>query len=130
MNLTGTTVTADPSKGVIELYRDPDQMMYFVWRNRTTSSVSPNDELVVVSGDYTWKRVHQCNTGRVYLLSFYGEKRFFWMQEPDANKDADFCANLKRELGDTSVENAAPAADLQTPQPMEVGGADTASLYD
>ncbi len=70
------------------------------------------------------------------------------MQEPDANKDAEcersylafgsifvtlffsFCANLKRELGDTSVENAAPAADLQTPQPMEVGGADTASLYD
>ena len=62
------------------------------------------------------------------------------MQEPDANKDAEcersylafgsifvtrffsFCANLKRELGDTSVENAAPAADLQTPQPMEVGG--------
>jgi hypothetical protein len=35
-------------------------MMYFVWRNRTTNSISPNDELVVVSGDYTWKRVHQC----------------------------------------------------------------------
>lgn len=53
-------MTADPAKGVIELYRDPDQMMYFVWRNRTTNSISPNDELVVVSGDYTWKRVHQC----------------------------------------------------------------------
>lgn len=29
------------------------------------------------------------STGRVYLLSFYGEKRFFWMQEPNADKDAE-----------------------------------------
>ena len=110
MNMSCTTVTADPAKGSIELYRDADQMMYFVWRNRTTNAVSPNDELVVVPGDYTWKRVHQCksvfyfapllstsfaytrcSTGRVFLLSFYGDKRFFWMQEPNANKDAE-CA--------------------------------------
>ncbi len=31
------------------------------------------------------------STGRVFLLSFYDEKRFFWMQEPNANKDAE-CA--------------------------------------
>ncbi len=33
------------------------------------------------------------STGRVYLLSFYGEKRFFWMQEPNPDKDAE-CACL------------------------------------
>jgi len=89
-------------------------MLYFVWRNRTTNSVSPSDELSVFPGDYTWKRVHQCklvflplpcaaylaclvhmrrSTGRVFLLSFYGEKRFFWMQEPDAAKDAEYERN-------------------------------------
>jgi hypothetical protein len=73
------------------------------------------------------------------------------MQEPNAAKDAEcacsslafcigilthisrFCANLKRELGDTTVEATAPAADVLTPQPMEIGGnasGDNASLYD
>ena len=113
MNMSGTTVTADPTKGSIELYRDADQMMCFVWRNRATNAVSPNDEFVVVQGDYTWKRVHQCksalsfpalpciscaytrcSTGRVFLLSFYGEKRFFWMQEPNADKDAEYACSL------------------------------------
>jgi hypothetical protein len=62
MNISGTTVTADPTKGLIELYRDHDQLMYFVWRNRSNNAVSPNDELVVVPGEYTWKRVHQCKS--------------------------------------------------------------------
>ncbi len=35
------------------------------------------------------------STGRVYLLSFYGEKRFFWMQEPKPDKDAE-CACFAR----------------------------------
>ena len=71
------------------------------------------------------------------------------MQEPSASKDAE-CAlspplsrhtcviiyrlsvNLKREIGDTSVDVAAAAAEAQAPQPMEVGGSagDNASLYD
>lgn len=130
--MSGTTVTADPTKGSIELYRDADQMMYFVWRNRSTNALSPNDEYVVVPGDYTWKRVHQCNTGRVYLLSFYGEKRFFWMQEPNADKDAEICANLRREIGDSSVEVVAPAAEAQAPESNVAGSSsgDNASLYD
>ncbi len=68
MHLSGTTVTADPTKGFIELYRDADQMMSFVWRNRVTNAVSPNDELVIVSGDYTWKRVHQCKSVAIPVL--------------------------------------------------------------
>lgn len=62
MNMSGTTVTADPAKGLIELWRDADQCMYFVWRNRASNSLAPNDELVVVRDDYTWKRVHQCKS--------------------------------------------------------------------
>jgi hypothetical protein len=44
-----------------------------------------------------------------------------------------FSANLKREIGDNSVDVAAAAAEAQTPQPMEVDGGsagDNASLYD
>lgn len=78
------------------------------------------------------------------------------MQEPDAAKDAEyernccacpglfmfrlfshaccrFSATLRREIGDASVEDAAPAAAAPAPQPMEVGGGsagDNASLYD
>jgi hypothetical protein len=43
------------------------------------------------------------------------------------------CANLRREIGDTSVQADAPAAEAQAPQPMDVGGGssgDNASLYD
>jgi hypothetical protein len=73
MNMSGTTVTADPTKGSIELYRDADQMMYFVWRNRSTNALSPNDEYVVVPGDYTWKRVHQCKS---VLICFFARNPF------------------------------------------------------
>ena len=51
MNMSGTTVTADPTKGLIELFRDPDQMVYFVWRSRATNNVAPGDELMVIAGD-------------------------------------------------------------------------------
>jgi 26S proteasome regulatory subunit N13 len=70
MNMSGTTVTADPTKGLIELYRDPDQMVYFVWRSRASNNVAPSDELIVVAGDYTWKRVHQCKSVSLVLLMF------------------------------------------------------------
>jgi hypothetical protein len=62
--MSGTTVTADPTKGSIELYRDAEGLVYFVWRNRSTNAFTPNDELTIVSvsGDYTWKRVHQCKS--------------------------------------------------------------------
>jgi hypothetical protein len=86
----------------------------------------------------------------VYLLSFYGEKRFFWMQEPNADKDAEYefrphllnlrfthlirriCANLRREIGDSSVEVVAPAAEAQAPESNVAGSSsgDNASLYD
>ncbi len=74
------------------------------------------------------------------------------MQEPNADKDAEYatsrieclfsrifdscfriCANFRREIGDSSVDVAAPAAAAQAPQPMEVGSGssgDDASLYD
>lgn len=68
MNISGTTVTADPTKGLIELYRDPDQMVYFVWRSRATNNVAPGDELMVIAGDYKWTRVHQCKSASLLLL--------------------------------------------------------------
>jgi hypothetical protein len=172
MNMSGTTVTADPTKGLIELYRDPDQMVYFVWRSRATNNVAPGDELMVIAGDYTWKRVHQCKSAALLLLLLFVSLAYASLTRPAALA-AFFCcpftakrgsfgcrsraqarmpsaptppllsrhtcvilyrlsANLKREIGDTSMDVAAAAAEAQAPQPMEVGGSagDSASLYD
>ena len=72
------------------------------------------------------------------------------MQEPNADKDAEYefhphafnlcfthlfrriCANLRREMGDASVEVVAPAAEAQAPESNVAGSSsgDNASLYD
>jgi hypothetical protein len=50
---------------------------------------------IVLVLSFLWLVHAMRSTGRVYLLSFYGEKRFFWMQEPKPDKDAE-CACFAR----------------------------------
>lgn len=46
-------------------------------------------DLIIFPGDAEFKRVTQCNTGRVYILKFKDSARkyFYWMQEPSEDKD-------------------------------------------
>lgn len=108
MNLNGTTVTADPRKGLVYLLVKPDdQFLHFVWKDRTSGAIE--EDLILFPDDAEWKKVTQCTTGRVYLLRFKDNSRklFFWLQEPKTDKDKDYFERVNKVL-------SSPTASLPT----------------
>ena len=117
MNMSGTTVTADPTKGLIELYRDPDQMVYFVWRSRATNNVAPGDELMVIAGDYTWKRVHQCKSAALLLLMLSVSLAYALLTRPAALA-AFFCCLFTARRGSFGCRSLTPTRMPSAPSPL------------
>eukprot|EP00941_MAST-03F_sp_MAST-3F-sp1_P002715 g2715.t1 len=111
-------VTADRTKGYLFMERDVSGLMHLKWSERDSSHVAAQDDHVLIPGDQTFEKV---DTGvasdRVYLLQYSGIERrfFFWMQEPDATKDAENVRKLKERMGgsSTSTDSSAPMSDLQ-----------------
>merc|ERR1712130_998610 len=89
MTRSGTTVTADTRKGLLYVHRGEDSLIHFCWKDRTAGTVDANDDLLLFPDEAEFLPVPQCTTGRVFVLKFKAnDKRlFFWMQEPDKNKD-------------------------------------------
>ena len=79
--LAGTTVTADPRKGILSLKKSEDGLMHLIWKDRTTNAVE--EDLIVFPGDATLRHLDVCKDGYVMLLEFTQTKRklFFWSQE-------------------------------------------------
>ncbi|QPG76382.1 hypothetical protein FOA43_003771 [Brettanomyces nanus] len=84
--------TPNPIKGEIGLKasEEGEGFYSFTWspRDKTVTGVE-NDELLVIAGDVTWRRVKSCTTGRVYMLLFLssGAKYMYWMQDPNDDED-------------------------------------------
>ena len=78
--LAGTTVTADPRKGILSLKKSEDGLMHLIWKDRTTNAVE--EDLIVFPGDATLRHLDVCKDGYVMLLEFTQTKRklFFWSQ--------------------------------------------------
>ena len=119
------TVSADTRRGVLSAERR-DGALHLVWRDRQTQQLV--DDFIVFPGDQTFARV---DTGRaddrVYLLTFSSarDRRFFyWMQEPDASKDAERVAELNRLL---SGAGRNPATGPTTTGAPAVGAAAAAA---
>jgi len=78
---SGTTVTADPRKGLLLLQKSDDDLMHLIWKDRSSNTVE--DDLIIFQGDATLKHLPQCKTGYAMLLEFTtGRKSLFWSQEP------------------------------------------------
>ncbi|KAK1801633.1 hypothetical protein P4O66_022278, partial [Electrophorus voltai] len=103
MTLKGSTVTPDKRKGMVYIQQTDDSLIHFCWKDRTTGNV--DDDLIIFPDDCEFKRVSQCTTGRVYVLRFKaGSKRlFFWMQEPKADKDEEYCRKVNEYLNNPPV---------------------------
>lgn len=114
--LAGSTVTADPRKGLLSLKKSEDGLMHLVWKDRATSAVE--EDLIVFPGDATLRHLDVCKDGYVMLLEFTQTKRklFFWSQER-RKKGLDFS-----KLEDISKEKAllekANRALTGTPEPV------------
>ena len=92
-------------------------LMHFCWKDRSSTSSTPEDDLVIFPEEIEFKKVTQTSTGtstdqwrfsdslfnqqkcllgRIYLLKWRSNARklFFWMQEPKEDKDDEFCKKV------------------------------------
>eukprot|EP00695_Tsukubamonas_globosa_P003745 TRINITY_DN808_c0_g1_i1.p1 TRINITY_DN808_c0_g1~~TRINITY_DN808_c0_g1_i1.p1 ORF type:complete len:139 (+),score=30.18 TRINITY_DN808_c0_g1_i1:53-418(+) len=92
---TGTTVTPDARKGTLILLKDDDNMLHLQWMDRTSGATE--DDFILFPGAQV-VRVDKVVTGRVFTIDLGGRNAFYWMQEPDSQKDKD--EDLIRQLND------------------------------
>ncbi|KRZ04921.1 Proteasomal ubiquitin receptor ADRM1 [Trichinella zimbabwensis] len=105
MQLRGTTVYPDHRKGLVYVHQSDDSLMHFCWKDRTTGVVEDASficffDLILFPEDVEFVPVPQCNSGRVFLLKFKNSNRrmFFWMQEPQSNRDEEYCRRVNELL--------------------------------
>merc|ERR1711871_1611321 len=121
MTRTGTTVTADKRKGKVRVFKGPDGVLHFAWKERNKSELEL--DLMLFPGDAeVFPLLRPPATGRCFALKMKSVKsiHFFWMQEPSEEKDAQLYKDMNIHLGNEvpSEEAAAPAAEA-TPAAAE-----------
>jgi len=109
MSLKGKMVHPDKRKGLVYVYQSDDSLMHFCWKDRQSGIVE--DDLMIFPDDIETRKVAQCTTGRVFLMRFKStnKKFFFWMQEPESEKDKD--DKLWKKLNDYLNNPPAPGSN-------------------
>ena len=84
-----------------------DQLMHLQWKDRTTGTIE--DDLIIFPDDVEFKPVPACTTGRVFVLKFKtsNKRMFFWMQEPKADKDEEYCKKVNDNLNNPPAPGSA-----------------------
>jgi len=96
----GRIVTADKRKGKMVLVTSSeDQLLHVQWYDREKNEQPKLDQIVIA--DAYLEKIDACKTGRVYLLrsTSHDLKRFFWMQEPKAEGDAELIKKFNEKIG-------------------------------
>eukprot|EP01064_Diplonema_japonicum_P015169 TRINITY_DN2292_c2_g2_i1.p1 TRINITY_DN2292_c2_g2~~TRINITY_DN2292_c2_g2_i1.p1 ORF type:complete len:318 (+),score=91.72 TRINITY_DN2292_c2_g2_i1:80-1033(+) len=101
MHKSGTTVRADTRKGMVQIIGDQG-FIHFQWKDRMSGNIE--DELMIFADEAKYFRVEKCTSGRVYLLQFQqgqsSKEFFFWMQEPNTEKDDHYCTLINSFIKD------------------------------
>jgi len=107
LNLTTKMVSPDKRKGMLTVLQSDDQLMHLQWKDRTTGTIE--DDLIIFPEDVEFKPVPACTTGRVFVLKFKtsNKRMFFWMQEPKADKDEEFCKKVNDNLNNPPAPGSA-----------------------
>lgn len=74
-----------PHKGIITIKPNSEEEEFFdfVWSPKSSSGNVVEDELLIIPGDVSFKKVESCKTGRVFALTFLssGAKYLYWLQD-------------------------------------------------
>eukprot|EP01119_Soliformovum_irregulare_P007362 TRINITY_DN19769_c0_g1_i1.p1 TRINITY_DN19769_c0_g1~~TRINITY_DN19769_c0_g1_i1.p1 ORF type:complete len:303 (-),score=68.03 TRINITY_DN19769_c0_g1_i1:36-944(-) len=102
------SLVPDKRKGLIQLVQSSDQLMHFIWKDRTTGLAE--EDSTIFPEETVFRRVKQTN-GRIFVLEFKDTSRrmFFWAQEGATDKDDAFAEKVNHLLnnppsGDTDQE--------------------------
>ncbi|XP_017051807.1 proteasomal ubiquitin receptor ADRM1 homolog [Drosophila ficusphila] len=125
MILLGKMVEPDDRKGLLYVRRSPDNQMHIHWMDRRSRAVEL--DIVATPGSLEFRRIDGCTTGRVYVLKSTRstQRYFFWMQEPQVERDADFCRRVNELIaaGERKWdESAAVDGDVDTDVESRRGG--------
>ncbi|KAF8724813.1 hypothetical protein HU200_020751 [Digitaria exilis] len=87
MSLEGTRVVPDTRKGLVRVGRGEEGLVHFQWLDRGQNIVE--DDQIIFPDEAVFEKVTE-SSGRVYILKFKHDNRkfFFWMQEPNADRDS------------------------------------------
>ncbi|XP_024959903.1 26S proteasome regulatory subunit RPN13 [Cynara cardunculus var. scolymus] len=93
MHMEGKRVVADPRKGLVRIGRGEEGLVHIQWLDRNNNIIE--DDQIVFPEEAIFEKVGQAS-GRVYILKFQTDDRkcFFWMQEPEADKDIELCNSV------------------------------------
>jgi len=86
-------VVPDTRKGLVRVGRGEEGLVHFQWLDRGQNIVE--DDQIIFPDEAVFEKVTE-SSGRVYILKFKHDSRkfFFWMQEPNANGDAQTCMQV------------------------------------
>ncbi|KAJ1264401.1 hypothetical protein BS78_09G260500 [Paspalum vaginatum] len=112
MSLEGTRVIPDTRKGLVRVGRGEEGLVHFQWLDRGQNIVE--DDQIVFPDEAVFEKVTE-SSGRVYILKFKHDSRkfFFWMQEPNADRDTQICIQINAYI------NRPLDADADLPVPIE-----------
>ncbi|XP_050089748.1 proteasomal ubiquitin receptor ADRM1 homolog [Anopheles aquasalis] len=105
MNMVNKMVHPDNRKGLVYVYQAEDGLIHFCWKDRTTGNVE--DDLILFPDDCEFKKLDYVKNGRVYVLKFKSSSRklFFWMQEPKADRDEEWCRRINEAINNPPSGN-------------------------
>lgn len=110
MQKVGTTVTADPKKGILAV-SEGEGFKNLTWKDRETNKVEK--EWMIFPGDATIRHLTECTDGYAMLVQFSqsGNQFFFYSQEPrkkgsswdDVSKEKELLEKINASLNGTSA---------------------------
>lgn len=117
-----------PHKGQITIQPSAEEEGFFdfIWAPKTNSGARRH-ELVLIPGDFSFKPVKSCTTGRVVALTFSsGQRSLYWLQDLGDEDDLDTFTKKDEEIlakfhavveaeSEAEAEDAAAAAPAAAP---------------
>merc|ERR1711871_1496934 len=110
MTRTGTTVTADKRKGKVRVFKGPDGVLHFAWKERNKSELEL--DLMLFPGDAeVFPLPRPPATGRCFAMRFKSSNgiHFFWLQDPKEDKDEQLMKDMNKHLGNAEASTSEPA---------------------
>ncbi|KDQ62372.1 hypothetical protein JAAARDRAFT_54327 [Jaapia argillacea MUCL 33604] len=108
-------VVASPTKGAVLVQRGEDELLHFIWKNRTTNVVE--EDLILFPSDATFVKVPQAPGGRTYVLKFASSNQRHF--DASSARDEEFVRNLNLVLADSDIVpiwDTAPQVGTSQPQ--------------
>ncbi|EPQ54619.1 adhesion regulating molecule [Gloeophyllum trabeum ATCC 11539] len=105
-------VDHSPEKGAIILQKGEDELLHFIWKNRSTGELE--EDLILFPGDASFVKIPQAPGGRTYVLKFSSSNQRHF--DASTNRDEEFVNNLNMVLQDPDRIPVWQTASTSQPQ--------------